>query len=380
MTETRFHRAKRGVLVTLAAAAVAGAGLAAAGHSPVHVSAATSSSSPGYAVSAAIDPTSGNTYIAAQGPGHSLYFYWNLKGTWYGPLAVGANGSTFSAPSLAIDSNSNVVISAQGPGNTLWFYWNVKGTWHGPLQIGGARIGDFDAVDPARPGRQPRRRRAELWPVTSFFWGVKGTWYGPAVLGSAGMSLSAPSLSAGTTTPHRLFIATRGPNNSLVVFENSSGTWATPAVSNAQTTFAAPGNSEGTFYVQGAGNDLDNWLWTINSSNNAPYVFGDWPIGPGGSTLSAVAGSGGSAATAIGPSNSLFFYWNSNNWNGPLGLGGPNASFSVPSIASKAGDGSNPAIAVEGPANSLDFYWNISGTWYGPVGVGGAGTTFSSAS
>ncbi len=378
MTATRFQRARRGVLITLAAASLAGTALTAAGPPALHAHAATASSV-GYAVSEAIDPTSGNTYIAAQGPGNSLYFYWNLAGTWYGPLMVGAHGSTFSGPSLAIDSNHNVVIAARGPGNSIWFYWNVTGTWHGPLQIlaAGSAVstpsialdqeGNLD-VAVQSPGQ-----------ITSFVWGVKGTWYGPATLGSAGMSLSAPSVSGGNTNPHRLYIATKGPNNSLVVFENSGGVWASPAMSNPQTTFAAPGNSQGTFYVQGAGNDLDNWRWSVNGSN-VPYVYGDWPIGPGGSTLSAPTGDDGTAATAIGPSNSLFFYWETSGWNGPLAVGGAGTSFSVPAIASKLTDGQNPAIAVRGPGNSLDFYWNIAGTWYGPVGVGGAGTTFSSAS
>ena len=379
MTTTRFERARRGVLITLAGASLAGTALATAGPPALHAHAATASS-PGYAVSEAIDSTSGNTYIAAQGPAHSLFFYWNLKGTWYGPLQVRAHGSTFSGPSLSIDHNGNVVIAVQGPSNSLWFYWNVKGKWYGPLQIGAPgtamstpSIGlDQDSnLDVAVQGPSQ---------TTAFLWGISGTWHGPVTLGSAGMSLSAPSLSAGTdTTTHRVYIATRGPNNSLLVFENSSGTWAKPAMSNPQTTFAAPNNSQGIFYVQGAGNDMDNWEWNIDTSTNTPYVFGEWPIAPGGSTLSAAAGDGLGAATAIGPSNSLFFYWEAGGWRGPLGLGGAGSSFSVPAIASMAADSSNPAIAVEGPNNSLFFYWNIKGTWYGPVGVGGPGTTFSSA-
>ncbi len=378
MTATRFRRARCGMLITLAAASLAGTALTAAGPAALHAHAATASSV-GNTVSEAIDSTSGNTYIAAQGPGNSLYFYWNLAGTWYGPLMVGAHGSTFSGPSLAIDSNHNVVIAARGPGNSIWFYWNVTGTWHGPLQI--LRAGSAISTPSLALDQDGNLDVAVQSPgqITSFVWGVKGTWYGPATLGSAGMSRSAPSVSAGIDTTHRLYIATQGPNNSLVVFENSGGVWATPAVSNPQTTFAAPGSSQGYFYVQGAGNDMDNWLWSIDTSTNTPYVYGDWPIAPGGSTLAAPVGNAGNAAIAIGPSNSLFFYWRISTWHGPLALGGAGASFSVPSMASKAGDGSNPAIAVQGPGNSLDFYWNITGTWYGPVGVGGAGTTFSSA-
>ncbi len=368
------------MLVTLAAAAVAGAALAAPGPPALHASAATSSSTPakpGFAVSEAVDSVSGNTYIAAQGPGHSLYFYWNLSGTWYGPLAVGAPGSTFSAPSLTIDNNHNVVIAAQGPSNTLWFYWNVKGTWYGPLQIGapGSAVSTPSiAIDGSH-----NLDVAVMGPnkTTTFVWGISGTWYGPYTLGSAGMSLTAPSVSASGST---LYVATQGPNNSLVVFENSSGTWANPAESNAQTTFAAPSNAFGEFYVQGAGQDLDDWYW---AAGPPATVYGDYPVGPGGLTQSAPAALNSRNVVALGPSNSLYFYWYAGSgWHGPAGIGAAGSSYSIPAIASQTNvtTNSNPAVAVEGPNNSLYFYWNISGTWYGPLGVGGPGTTFSSAS
>lgn len=377
MTSTGLQRARRGVLVILAAAALASAALAATGPSALHASAATAPSTPGFAVSEAIDSSSGNTYIAAQGPGHSLYFYWNLQGTWYGPLAVGAPGSTYSAPSLTIDSNGNVVIAAQGPSSTLWFYWNVQGTWHGPLQVGAP--GSAVSTPSIALDQDGHLDLAVQGPsqTLSFWWDINGTWNGPAGLGAPGKTLSAPSISADSSGPHLLWVATEGPNHSLIVYQNSGGTWATPAQSNAQTTFAAPSNSYGNFYVQGAGQDMDNWFY---SGTTPPQVMGDYPIGPGDLTLSAPAGVEDQDAVAIGPSNSLYFYWRPDGWAGPLGIGASGSSFSNPAIASKTTSGSNPAVAVEGPSNSLYFYWDISGTWHGPVAVGGAGTTFSSAS
>jgi hypothetical protein len=82
---------------------------------------------------------------------------------------------------------------------------------------------------------------------------------------------------------------------------------------------------------------------------------------------------------ARGPNNSLMFYWETGgSWYGPLGLGGPNTTFSAPSIAAEPNG--NFDIAVEGPGNSMYFYWDASGTWYGPLGIGAAGSTYSAPS
>lgn len=393
MTPSRVQRARRGVLVTLVAAALAGAALAAAGPPVLHASAATSSSStpatPGFAVSQAVDSVSGNIYVAAQGPGHALYFYWDLSGTWYGPLAVGGSGTTFSAPSMTIDSSHHVVIAARGPGNALYFYWNINGTWHGPLQVGSAGndvstpslTTDYDGnldIAVQSPGQS-----------LSFYWNTASAWYGPAGLGAGGKTLSNPSATSVSdgSGNHYVIVSAEGPNNSLILYTDTNGTWSAPAQSNAQTTFAAPsaalpvsgGSAAQYFYVRGAGDDLDQWEWLPGSP---PHAFGFYPVGPGDVTGSAPAALDENAVTALGPSNSLYFYWfGGGGWRGPLGVGAAGSSFSIPSIAEKVPNSSNnPSIAVEGPGNTLYFYWELGGTWYGPLGIGAPGSTFSSAS
>jgi hypothetical protein len=83
----------------------------------------------------------GARYIAAEGPSNTLYFYFPAgnaaKPTLQGPLGIGSPGSTFSAPSLIIDSHNNQDIVVQGPSHTLWAYFDIAGVIHGPLQVGG---------------------------------------------------------------------------------------------------------------------------------------------------------------------------------------------------------------------------------------------------
>ena len=384
MTVTRIVRRgslRSRLMLGVAAPLLVGTAIVGAGPRALTASAATASTtnSVGFAVSQATDATSGNIYEAAQGPNHSLYFYWDLKGTWYGPIAVAGNGTTYSAPSMTIDSSHNVVIAAEGPGNRLFFYWNVSGKWYGPLQVGATGAATSTpslALDLAghldlavqSPGQS-----------LSFFWNVNATWYGPYGLGGPGTTMSGPSLSSfsqtvGTVTTHYLFAAVQGPQNSLLVYANTGGPW-TVSQSNFQTTYAAPFAASNDFYVQGAGNDLDNWYWDTSGQR----VAGNFPIGPGGSTLSAPSATGVNEAAAVGPSKSLYFYWLNAGWHGPLGLGGAGSAWSVPSLSSaNPANGNNPTVAVEGPNNTLLFYWNLSGTWYGPLGIGAAGTTFSS--
>ncbi len=85
----------------------------------------------------------GNDRVTAQGPGHSLYFWFGTNNPgqgWQGPTQVNGGGSTYSAPAMAEDPNnsSNLDLAVQGPSNTLWFYWNLGSSWYGPVQVAGA--------------------------------------------------------------------------------------------------------------------------------------------------------------------------------------------------------------------------------------------------
>jgi hypothetical protein len=68
----------------------------------------------GSSASEAISPTNGSVNVAVLGPDHSLHFYWNVAGRWYGPLGIGAANSAFSAPAIVAESDGNFDIAVEG--------------------------------------------------------------------------------------------------------------------------------------------------------------------------------------------------------------------------------------------------------------------------
>jgi len=111
--------------------------------------AAPTSSLPFFAQSnAAHGPTTFN--YAVQGPANSLYAFWAVPShspptscahyAFYGPLQVSGASTVASVPSLDTVNdtvgNLNVNVLIEGPAHTLWVFYNVAGSWYGPLQIG----------------------------------------------------------------------------------------------------------------------------------------------------------------------------------------------------------------------------------------------------
>jgi hypothetical protein len=84
--------------------------------------------------------------IAAEGPSHSLDFYWAVNGssTWTPEVVAGA-GTTASAPAITVNQGSVNIAALNGNGLGTEFYWAVNGsaTWH-PEALPG-----FDAGAPA---------------------------------------------------------------------------------------------------------------------------------------------------------------------------------------------------------------------------------------
>ena len=80
---------------------------------------------------------------------------------------------------------------------------------------------------------------------------------------------------------------------------------------------------------------------------------------------------------ALGPDNSLVFYWQpigSQGWN-PEQVAGPGTTFEWPSVA-QVGD--STVIAALGPDNSLQFYWQpIGSQGWNLEQVAGPGTAFA---
>jgi lipoprotein-anchoring transpeptidase ErfK/SrfK len=200
---------------------------------------------PAYLASA--DAVFGLPTVAVQGPGNSLWVYWEASsGQWQGPLGVGGPGSTFSSPSLAFDPNGLPTVAVQGPGNSLWVYWQASNAqWYGPLGVGGPGSAfsspslGFDTN--GLPNVAVQGPSNSLW----FYWEASGgQWQGPLGVGGPGSTFSSPSLGFETSGPA---VAVQGPSDSLWFYwEASGGQWQGPlGVGGPGSTFSSPSLAAG---------------------------------------------------------------------------------------------------------------------------------------
>ncbi len=380
--------ARRGLVIAVAALAIVLSSLVAGGSAPLATrptAAATIGANSQLSVSEAISPTNGSVNVAALGPNHSLRFYWEVGGSWYGPLGLGGAGTTYSAPSIVAESDGNFDIAVEGPNHTLFFYWDASGTWYGPYGVGAAgstystpaMVIDADGnLDVAAQG-----------PGNSLFtwWNTSAAWYGPLGIGGAGSTYSAPSLTAldcGSNCQPLEAIAV-GPFNDLRQWGRSTdkGSWSGPS----EFTNDGQAFSTASTYIDCCPSDYGVFEGADHSLGWAEGYADQVHIAPPGSAYSAPSLiSGVSAAQRVlveGPSHSLYFWFfpgSNDTWNGPAQVGVPGSTFSAPSLAEDPNTNANADAAVQGPNNSLYFYWTFGSSWYGPVQVAGAGTTFSS--
>jgi hypothetical protein len=231
--------------------------------------------------------------MLAEGPSNTLYAYWqNSTGVWLGPGGLDNQraGIAYSAPSLVMNPGTGLPdASADGPSDSLYAYWLTSNSgWQGPLGIDN---------------------------------------------GHAGIAYSAPSEALNPQTLLPTVLAD-GPNNSLFAYwEKSNGLWTGPlGVDNGHAGIAYSAPSFGFDNVTGL------------------------PV-----------------ALAVGRSNSLYTYWQQGNgqWVGPAALDNSRTglAYSAPSLAVNPRTGLPFALAV-GPSNSLYAYWqNANGQWSGPLGV-----------
>jgi hypothetical protein len=390
LTATPWSRmlARRALLVGLAALAIGLSSLFSGGAQPLGLkptAAATIGSNSALSVSEAISPTNGSVNVAARGPSNSLRFYWEVGGTWYGPLGLGGAGTTFSAPKIIAESDGNFDIAVEGPNHTTYFYWDASGTWYGPYGAGAAgttystpsMVIDFDGnlnLVAEGPGN-----------TLYAWWNVSGSWFGPLGIGGGGTTFSSPDLSsvACGSGCSSVFADAVGPNNNVRQWTRQIGSsWAGP------TEFTNDGQafSTTTSYITCCPSTYAVYEGVNHSLQQSEGFSDQVHVGTAGTAYSApslIAGSSQSDRLLVeGPSNSLYFWFepqNGNNWAGPAQVGAPGTTFSAPSLAE---DPSTPADAdavVQGPGNSLYFYWTLGGAWYGPLQVAGAGTTFSSS-
>lgn len=104
---------------------------------------------PGEALSAPNINNSDGT-LPYVGPGNTLRIRWyggtpapqpnelcdNLSNP-NGPLGIGGTNTAFSVPAIVTDANGHDNIAVQGPNNSLWLFFDIGGTWMGPIGVGG---------------------------------------------------------------------------------------------------------------------------------------------------------------------------------------------------------------------------------------------------
>lgn len=372
---------RRSLVVGITVLALAVYGLVAAGGQTI-ATRTTAASAIGSAsqlsVSLATSPTNNSVNVAARGPNNSLLFYWEIGGTWYGPLGLGGANTTYSAPSIVAEASGNFDIAVEGPGNTIYFYWDAAGTWYGPLQVGTA--GATFSTPSMTIDSDGHLNLAAQGPSNGLYayWNTGATWYGPLGIGGANSTISAPSVTYANTSVGTVEVYAIGPNNDVRNWDRShtTGQWTGPHEwSNDQQGYSVPSGYEQDALVQGPNHSLVSTVGFAQLNQ----------VGTAGTAYSAPSFVSGftasdSRVTVQGPSHSLYYWFSNSNgeWNGPVQIGVPGSTYSAPAMDDES-SGSNLDLAVQGPGNSLYFYWSVGGTWHGPVQIAGAGTTFSSS-
>lgn len=298
----------------------------------------------------AINPQTGLATAVVEGPNHSLYAYWqdSIDGPWTGPFGIdgGAPGIAYSAPSIAFNPTTGLAtVAAEGPNNSLYAYWqnSVDGSWSGPLGLDNGAGGiAYSAPSIAFNAATQTATAVARGPNNSLYayWqdGLNGQWSGPLGLdgGSGGIAYSAPSIDIDQTTGKATAVA-EGPGGSLYG------------------------------YLQNTVNG--QWTGPIGIAGGAGGIADSAP------SLAMNQSTETTTVVAEGPDSSLRAYWQTaidGSWTGPLGIdsGDPNVAYSDPAVAVNNSTGLVTATA-EGPSNSLYTYWQntLDGQWTGPLGL-----------
>ena len=379
---------RRGLVVAVAVATLAAYGLISGGQTAFRPTAAAPIGTESQlSVSEAISPTNHSVNVVAQGPNHSLLFYWEVGGNWYGPLGLAGSNTTYSAPAIVAEGGTgNFDIVVEGPSHTLWFYWDTAGTWYGPFGVGTANS-TYSTPTIAVDANGHLTASAEGPSNTLYtYWNLSGTWYGPLGIGGPGTTFSAPNTTTETAcgaSCNAVYVFATGPHNDMREWVRpGNNPWSGPAEwSNDATAF-----STGSDYY----NNNCCGLYSMFEGPNHTLVqqYSDYQptqistAGTDYSTPSVVAGiSEATRVSGQGPSHSLYFWFygtNADSWAGPAQIAPAGSAYSAPSMAEETPDGTLD-LAVQGPNNSLYFYWSFGGPRYGPIGVAGAGTTFGSS-
>ena len=341
-------------------------------------------------VAEARGPT-GDLYVLAQGPNHTLYATtrYASTGEWHGPYEIASRGTTYAAPRATFDSAGNLYVTTQGPNHSLYVTtrYASTGEWHGPYEVAGAgttystpanALGSDGNIYVTSEG--PGNR---LYVTTRY--ASTGEWHGPYEVAGAGTTYSTPANALGSDG--NIYVTSEGPGNRLYVTTRyaSTGEWHGPyEVAGAGTTYSTPANalgSDGNIYVTSEG--PGNRLYVTTRYASTGEWHGPYEVAGAGTTYSTPANALGSDGniyvTSEGPGNRLYVttrYASTGEWHGPYEVAGAGTTYSTP--ANALGSDGNIYVTSEGPGNRLyvTTRYASTGEWHGPYEIAGAGTTY----
>jgi hypothetical protein len=271
------------------------------------------------------------SYIAVEGPSHSLRLYTKSHGSWRRTDLAGA-GSTYSTPSLAVGPHGPGV-AAQGPGRTLWYYSLKGGHWRRSKVFGlNAAYSAPSLVirNSSQAGFGGKSGQADIavekaHHSISYFYSTSNGWKTAHIVGSVGQVYSAPSMvvvaydgpEQGTA-----YIAFEGPHHSLRTWKNYNAIWTLS-------------------HLEGS-----DWVYSAPSLSQDPTAVADFSFEP------EFAFQNSSHSMTVEYYNYISDLWQ----NDPMA--GPGSTFSAPAEVVRtyntAGDDN---IVVQGPNGSLQFYF-----------------------
>jgi hypothetical protein len=124
--------------------------------------------------------------IAVQGPGGSLWIFWQTTDAqWHGPYGIAGAGTTFGTPATMVGPSGLPDVAVQGPGNSLWIFWQTPDAqWHGPLGVGGGGAATSTPMLFRGPGGLPTVAALQPGSTLSLYWETSDAqWHGPYGVG-----------------------------------------------------------------------------------------------------------------------------------------------------------------------------------------------------
>lgn len=338
-----------------------------------------------------------SSLFAAEGPNHSLSFWWQgSAGGTFNPEQVAGPDTTYSAPAMVFTDNK-AIIAVEGPNHSLDAYWEAigKATWHKQVVAGGGTTyiaPSITAISP--PGGGTGGVDIVGWGPTNsldFYYQINGApaWHAEQVAG-AQTTFGRASV---TQVDDSAVIATEGPSNSLDFYWQTLSTqpWHPQVVAGAGTTFSAPTvaavvpgggqQDQADIVAEGPLNSLSSFTQTEGQRGWAHQLVGGLASTYSGPSIVQVGGS--MEVSVIGPNNGLAFYWKpigGAGWN-PETVNGAGTTFSAPTMAfTNPGGGASAGVEVlaQGVSDSLDLYTQAIGQpTFGEQIVAGSGQAFA---